>query len=63
MKETQKYYLVEASALPEVFLKVAEAKRLLSTGKPPRSTKLPGLRASAAALFINIGTWCCLFRI
>jgi chorismate mutase len=27
-----KYYIVEASALPEVFLKVAEAKRLLSTG-------------------------------
>ena len=26
------YYIVEASALPEVFLKVAEAKRLLSTG-------------------------------
>ena len=33
MKNTQKYYLVEASALPEVFLKVAEAKRLLSTGE------------------------------
>jgi len=28
-----KYYIVEASALPEVFLKVAEAKRLLSTGQ------------------------------
>jgi chorismate mutase len=28
-----KYYIVEASALPEVFLKVAEAKRLLSTGE------------------------------
>lgn len=32
MASTPKYYLVEASALPEVFLKVAEAKRLLSTG-------------------------------
>ena len=30
---TPKYYIVEASALPEVFLKVAEAKRLLSTGQ------------------------------
>ena len=30
---TPKYYVVEASALPEVFLKVAEAKRLLSTGQ------------------------------
>ena len=28
-----KYYIVEASALPEVFLKVAEAKRLLSIGE------------------------------
>ena len=28
-----KYYIVDASALPEVFLKVAEAKRLLSTGE------------------------------
>ena len=27
------YYIVEASALPEVFVKVAEAKRLLSTGE------------------------------
>ena len=28
-----KYYIIESSALPEVFLKVAEAKRLLSTGE------------------------------
>ena len=33
MSTTPKYYIVEASALPEVFLKVAEAKRLLSTGE------------------------------
>jgi len=33
MAQKQKYYIVEASALPEVFLKVAEAKRLLSTGE------------------------------
>ena len=33
MASTPKYYIVEASALPEVFVKVAEAKRLLSTGK------------------------------
>ena len=32
MSTKPKYYIVEASALPEVFLKVAEAKRLLSTG-------------------------------
>ena len=33
MASKPKYYIVEASALPEVFLKVAEAKRLLSTGE------------------------------
>lgn len=33
MSNKPKYYIVEASALPEVFLKVAEAKRLLSTGE------------------------------
>ena len=33
MSNKHKYYIVEASALPEVFLKVAEAKRLLSTGE------------------------------
>ena len=33
MAHTPKYYIVEASALPKVFLKVAEAKRLLSTGE------------------------------
>lgn len=30
MDKDSKYYVVEASALPEVFLKVAEAKRMLS---------------------------------
>ena len=33
MAAKPKYYIVEASALPEVFVKVAEAKRLLSTGE------------------------------
>ncbi len=33
MEKLPKYYLVEARALPEVFLKVAEAKRLLETGE------------------------------
>ena len=33
MATKPKYYIVEASALPEVFVKVAEAKRLLSTGE------------------------------
>ena len=33
MTKSPKYFIVEASALPEVFLKVAEAKRLLSMGE------------------------------
>ncbi len=33
MHKQPKYYIIESSALPEVFLKVAEAKRLLSTGE------------------------------
>ena len=33
MNKTPEYYVIEASALPEIFLKVAEAKRLLSTGE------------------------------
>ena len=33
MGKTPNYFIVEASALPEVFLKVAEAKRLLEIGE------------------------------
>ena len=33
MGKQPKYYVVEETALPEIFLKVAEAKRLLSTGE------------------------------
>ena len=45
-----KYYIVEASALPEVFLKVAEAKRLLSTGEAStvnEATKMTDISRSA----------------
>jgi chorismate mutase len=35
MANNPQFYIVEASALPEVFLKVAEAKRQLSTGEAP----------------------------
>ena len=50
MEQNAKYYIVEASALPEVFLKVAEAKRLLSTGTAPTvndAAKLTGISRSA----------------
>ncbi|MBE6978421.1 MAG: ACT domain-containing protein [Ruminococcaceae bacterium] len=33
MNSYPKYYIVEASALPEIFLKVTEAKRMLATGE------------------------------
>ena len=33
MNEGAKYYIVEASALPEIFTKVCEVKRLMDTGK------------------------------
>lgn len=50
MANNSKYYVVEASALPEVFLKVAEAKRLLSTGEVSTvndATRLTGISRSA----------------
>lgn len=33
MANSQKYYIIDAATLPDVFLRVAEAKRLLSTGE------------------------------
>lgn len=50
MAAKPKYYIVEASALPEVFLKVAEAKRLLSTGEAStvnEATKMTDISRSA----------------
>lgn len=50
MKNIPKYYIVEASALPEVFLKVAEAKRLLATGQAGtvnEATKMTDISRSA----------------
>ena len=50
MEQNAKYYIVEATALPEVFLKVAEAKRLLSTGAAATvndAAKLTGISRSA----------------
>ncbi len=50
MAKAPKYYIVEASALPEVFIKVAEAKRLLQTGEASTvndATQLTGISRSA----------------
>ena len=32
MSKNSKFYIVEASALPEIFLKVAQARELIQTG-------------------------------
>ena len=45
-----KYYIVEAAALPEVFLRVAEVKRMLATGetdKVSEATRRVGISRSA----------------
>lgn len=50
MASDPKYYIVEASALPEIFLKVAETKKLLSTGQAStvnEATQLTGISRSA----------------
>ena len=50
MSTKPKYYIVEASALPEVFLKVVEAKRLLDTGEVAtvnEATRRTGISRSA----------------
>ena len=50
MSKTVKYYLVAADALPEIFIKVAEAKRMMQTGEVDTvgaATKLAGISRSA----------------
>ena len=50
MANSHRYYIVEESALPEVFLKVVEAKRLLSTGEATTvndAAKMTGISRSA----------------
>ena len=63
MSDSPKYYIVEASALPEVFLKVAEVKRLLSTGEADKVSNATQRWASAAVRSINIRTASCPSRI
>ena len=54
MSNEHKYFIVEASALPEVFVKVAEAKRLLSTGEAStvnEATHMTGISPRNLACF------------
>ena len=50
MSKPIKYYIVAADALPEIFIKVAEAKRMMQTGEVDTvgaATKLVGISRSA----------------
>ena len=50
MAKAIKYYIVAADALPEIFVKVAEAKRMMQTGEVDTvgaATKLAGISRSA----------------
>lgn len=50
MEKTPKYYIIEAAALPDIFRKVAEAKRLLETGETDKvnvATRAVGISRSA----------------
>ena len=50
MANPPKYCIVEANALPEIFRKVAEAKRLLETGEAEtvhQATGMTGISRSA----------------
>ena len=50
MAREVKYYIVAAEALPEIFIKVAEAKRMMQTGEAETvgaATKLAGISRSA----------------
>ena len=50
MAKAIKYYIVAADALPEIFVKVAEAKRMMQTGEVDTvgaATKLVGISRSA----------------
>ena len=51
MNNNPKYYIVEASALPEVFLKVAEAKRLLATGEAATVNEAAKMTDSSRSAF------------
>ena len=53
MEKTPKYYIVEAAALPDIFRKVAEAKRLLETGETDKVNVATRAVGSAAARFIS----------
>ena len=55
MEHSPKYYIVEAAALPEIFQKVAEAKRMLETGETDK-VNVAAQAVGIAAHFISTAT-------
>ena len=50
MARTTRFYIVAADALPEIFIKVAEAKRMMQTGEAAtvgEATRMAGISRSA----------------
>ena len=50
MGKVTKYYIIAADALPEIFIKVAEAKRMMQTGEAETvgaATRMAGISRSA----------------
>ena len=58
MAPATKFYLVSADALPEIFIKVAEAKRMLQSGEVRTAGDAARASASAAAHFISTAMRC-----
>ena len=57
MMSATKFYLVSAEALPEIFIKVAEAKRMLQSGEV-RTAGDAARAVGIAAPFISTATRC-----
>ena len=53
-----KYYIVAADALPEVFIKVAEAKRMLQSGEVRTAGDAARAVGISRSAFISTATRC-----
>ena len=63
MEKKTKYYVVREKAVPEVLLKVVEAKRILDSERATTVQEATEQVASAAVLFTNTKTIFFLFMI
>ena len=58
MGKKTKFYLVAADALPEIFLKVAEAKRMLHAGEVSTAGEAARQVGISRSAFISTATAC-----